>query len=218
MPAVLISPDRKVILQDISWRTYEGLLADTQDHARRRLTYDQGTLEIMSPTAEHEEINRTIALLIEVVAEETGIDIRNLGSTTFKREDLMKGFEPDSCFYIQSLEQVAGKTTIDLTEDPPPDLIVEVDIASGSLDKLPVYARLGVTEVWRYDGGSLTILLLEESVPSADVAGYRRAERSLALNRMSTALADSLIEYSKTMRRRAWLAKVRASIQGQRRI
>src|SRR5262249_51872696 len=99
MASVLYVPDQRMILRNVSWETYERLLADHRDCSAPRFTYDRGTLEIMSPLPEHEESNRTLALLVEVVAEERELDIRNLGSTTFKREDLERGFEPDSCFY-----------------------------------------------------------------------------------------------------------------------
>ncbi len=112
----------------------------------------------MSPSTEHEEYNRTIALLVEIFAVEAGLDVRNVGSMTFQREDLERGFEPDSCFYVQNETRVSGKTQIDLAVDPPPDLVIEVDITSPSLNKLPIHAQIGVPEVWRYDGRSLTML------------------------------------------------------------
>src|SRR5437763_5879909 len=93
--------EQRIILHNISWETYEKLLVDLANQSSKRLTYDQGTLEIMSPLPEHERLNRTIALLIEIASEEMSIDIERIGSTTFKREDLARGFEHDSCFYIQ---------------------------------------------------------------------------------------------------------------------
>jgi Uma2 family endonuclease len=140
-------PEQRTILHNISWETYQRLLADHADSSAPRFAYDRGTLEIMSPLAEHEEPNRAIALLVEVVAEELGRDLRNLGSTTLKRADVRRGVEPDSCFYLQNEPRVRGKTDINLGLDPPPDLVVEIDITSPSLDKLPIYAELGVPEV-----------------------------------------------------------------------
>ena len=122
--------EQRIILRGVKWETYECLLDDLADRTVPRLVFDHGMLEIMSPTAEHEEYNRTLALLVEVAAEEMDIDVRRLGSTTFKRRDLLKGFEPDSCFYIHSIEQISGKRRLDLTQDPPPDLVIEVDITS----------------------------------------------------------------------------------------
>jgi Uma2 family endonuclease len=115
----------------VSWTTYEQLLADLASQSSTRLTYDRGILEIMSPLPEHEEGNRTIALLVEVLAEAMGIDVRNFGSTTFRREDLARGFEPDSCFYIQHEADISGKSAIDLTADPPPDLVVVIPAHAG---------------------------------------------------------------------------------------
>lgn len=124
-----------MVLHDISWETYDHLLVDHQNQSSPRFTYDRGTLEIMSPSVTHERLNRLIALLVEISAEELGIEIDDLGSTTFKREDLQRGFEPDSCFYIENLERIRGKSNIDLSVDPPPDLVIKVDITSSSPDK-----------------------------------------------------------------------------------
>ena len=98
-------------------------------------------------STKHERPNRTLALLVEILAEELNMDVQRLGSTTFTREDLDKGFEPDSCFYIQNEARVRGKEEIDLAVDPPPDLVIEIDITSPSLNKFPIYARIGVPEV-----------------------------------------------------------------------
>src|SRR5262249_50647840 len=160
MTTTLEKAEQRVVLQDVSWRTYEDLLKDCEDQSSPRLTYDRGVLEIMSPSAEHEEYNRTISLLVEVVAEELNVDLRNLGSTTFKCEEQMRGTEPDSCFYIQHASSIAGKTSVDLAADPPPDLVIEVDITRDSMDKLAVYAALRVPEIWRFDGSVLWIFLL----------------------------------------------------------
>src|SRR5262249_1054487 len=124
--------------------------------------YDRGVLEIMVLSAEHEEYKDVIALLINVLAEEMDIDMRSFGSTTFRREDLKRGFEPDACFYIQNEARVRGKKKLDLAVAPPPDLVVEVDIASPSLNKFPIYTHVGVPEVWLYDGHILSVFTLEK--------------------------------------------------------
>src|SRR6516225_6867707 len=191
-----------LILQDISWRTYEDLLADLRDRSAPRLTFDRGVLEIMSPTREHEQYNSAIALLVSTVAEELEIDVLNLGSTTFRRQDLMRGFEPDSSFYIKNLDSILGKSTIDLNVDPPPDLVVEVDITSDSLDKLPVFAALRVPEVWRYDGNRLSILVLDKDF-------YRESEASTVLRHLSARTLSEFIAQSRSLRSTAWLKNLR---------
>src|SRR3954462_13121446 len=154
------SAEHRVILHNTSWETYERLLADNENNSAPRFTYDRGELEIMSPSPEHEKFNRRIAQLVLAVSDELGIEAEDLGSTTFRREDLARGFEPDSCFYIQNEERIRGKGRIDLTVDPPPDLVIEIDITSPSFSKLPIYAQIGVPEVRRYDGERMTILVL----------------------------------------------------------
>src|SRR5438034_11138652 len=135
------SADR-VIIRDIRWETYESLLKDLENRSAPRLAYDRGVLEIMSPHFGHEEVNRALASIVEIVLEEMGVDFRNAGSTTFKREDQERGFEPDSSFYIAHVDQVRGKRKLDMDLDPPPDLLIEVDLTSNSLNKFPLYAAL----------------------------------------------------------------------------
>src|SRR3990172_2765201 len=103
METVAVSlPDTTIVLPNVSWETYEKLTDDLADTAAPRLTYEQGLLEILSPTMEHEEFNRTTNLIVEIVAAELDVRIDILGSTTFKRQDVARGFEPDSCFYVAS--------------------------------------------------------------------------------------------------------------------
>jgi Uma2 family endonuclease len=203
MATTLLNPPREsVTLSGISWSTYEGLLADLRDKSAPRMTFDRGILEIMSPTTEHEEYNRTIASLVEVVAEEMDVEFRNLGSTTYKRADMLRGFEPDSSFYIQSIHGIVGKTNVDMNSDPPPDLVIEIDITSGSLDKQPILAQIGVPEIWRYDGTTFTILVLDD-------ADYRESDRSLALPSLTRGVLSTFIEQSKTLTQIAWRRELR---------
>lgn len=196
------SPNQRVVLRNVSWKTYLALLADHQESSAPRFAYDRGTLEIMSPLPEHEEINRRLASVVENTAVEWRMSFRNLGSTTFKREDLGRGFEPDSCFYLQNADRVRHKAHIDLTVDPPPDLVIEVDMTRSSLDKLPIYAALGVPEVWRYDAKRLAILVLEAGV-------YQEREESLALPRVSAAALSALLRESQEMDPPDWILRVR---------
>lgn len=202
METIKSPAERKVILHNVRWETYERLLAEQESSSAPRFTYDRGELEIMSPSTEHEEFNRTIALLVEIFAVEAGLDVRNVGSMTFRREDLERGFEPDSCFYVQNETRVSGKTQIDLAVDPPPDLVIEVDITSPSLNKLPIYAQIGVPEVWRYDGGRLGILRLERGEYGVVLA-------SATLPPLTSSVLSNLVDKSRVTKRRAWIREVR---------
>lgn len=150
--------EQRIELSGISWETYERLLAELRDR-RLRLTYYRGNLEIIAPSLEHEFYKKVIGRFVETLAEELKVKIYPLGSTTFKRPEL-SGAETDECFYIQNRRSVQGKKRLDL-EDPPPDLVIEIDITSSSENRLAVYADLEVLEVWRYDGESLKIYQLQ---------------------------------------------------------
>ncbi|MBE9076813.1 Uma2 family endonuclease [Romeria aff. gracilis LEGE 07310] len=175
MTATLIqSPDR-VIFQNISWQTYQSLIKDFDSEPAIRLTYDRGTLEIRKPLDPHESYRKILGRLIEAATEELDLEIRSLGSRTGDREDLKKGLEPDQCYYIQNEAQVRDIEQIDLAYFPPPDLAVEVDITSSSLDRFSIYAELGIPEIWRYDAHSLAIYTLSEGQ-------YRICAQSIALS------------------------------------
>jgi Uma2 family endonuclease len=205
MATVLSPPEQRVLLTGVSWNTYERLLTDLENQSAPRLTYDRGLLEIMSPSGEHERYNRAVALLVEVLAEELNIDVDNLGSTTFRREDIERGFEPDSCFYIQNADKVRGKARIDLTTDPSPDLVIEIDITSGSLDKFPIYAQVGVPEIWRFDGTELNIFRLVSG-------GYVALDESIAFPFITSEVLTDFVRKIETLRRTEWLRMLRAWI------
>lgn len=150
-----------IVLNGISWETYEQLLHDLQER-HIRVTYDRGDLEMMAPLASHEGWKGRYGRLIELMCEERELDIEPLGSTTFRREELEKGLEPDECYYVQHADAIRARQgeDIDLTVDPPPDLAIEIDITRASIPKQPIYAALGVPELWRFDGVRLTVLRL----------------------------------------------------------
>ena len=198
----LMPAEHTVVLQNVSWETYEHLLADHVDASTPRFTFDRGVLEIMSPSAEHERYKQALSLLVEMLADGLGIDIENLGSTTFKRSKLERGFEADVCFYVQSPARMHGKIHIDPAVDPAPDLVIEIEITSPALNKLPIYAAFGVPEVWRYDGRQLRILQLTGSE-------YIESPKSLAFPRASDAGLSHLVQQSMSLKRREWLQALR---------
>jgi Uma2 family endonuclease len=209
MGAVVSPPERLVILRGISWETYCRIVAEHGEKAGTRFTFDKGLLEIMVLSHRHERTNRTLAALVEVLAEEAKLDLERSGSTTFRREDLEKGFEPDSCFYLEDAERIRGQDEINLAKDPPPDLIIEVDITHESLDRLPIFAAVGVPEVWRSDGVSVAIFRLEGG-------SYVSAPHSAAIAAVSSEALTRFLADSRTMTSTAWLRSVRDWVRSQR--
>jgi Uma2 family endonuclease len=140
-------------LQDVDWDDYEHLLTQMESHhPGHRLSYDRGRLIIVSPSSEHERYKEFAHILIFILSEEMGLTIETAGATTFKNKLLKKGLEPDTCVYVQNAERVIGKRRLIIGVDPPPDVAVEIDMSNDSIDKLPIYASIGVPEIWRYDG------------------------------------------------------------------
>ncbi|MDH3719685.1 MAG: Uma2 family endonuclease [Planctomycetota bacterium] len=172
MATVIPTEPTGLMLYDVDWSAYETILAGLNDRAIR-LTYDNGELEIMSPSDEHERIKTLVGRMIETMTEQLEIPIRSAGSTTLKSQLKKKGLEPDECYYVLNEPLMRGRDKIDLQQDPPPDLAVEVDITSSSLDRMSIYAALGIPEVWRYDGAAIRVQRLQED------GHYREVEQSL---------------------------------------
>jgi Uma2 family endonuclease len=207
METVESRAEQRVLLHNISWETYERLLDERGDSRVPRLAYDRGDLEIMSPSSEHESVAYFVGLLVAVLAEEMRVNAYGAGSTTYRRGDIGRGFEPDASFYIRNEARIRGKRRIDLDFDPPPDLVIEVDITSPSLDKFPIYTRLGVHEVWRYDGTRATIFVLEERE-------YVRAGESVALQPLTSDVLTRFVEESNSLGSTEWLRMVREWARG----
>jgi Uma2 family endonuclease len=149
--------ERRFVLDGLDWDGYETLL---RLFPRTRMTYDRGVVELMSPLYVHEHYRKRLALLIETLADELEIPYIAAGSTTFRRQLLDRGLEPDESYYLDSIVRLNNRMDINLDVDPPPDLAVEVDITSSSLDRIGIYAAIGVAEVWRFDGEIFTVQLL----------------------------------------------------------
>jgi len=153
--------EQRLLLHGISWEAYEQIGEALRDRAGLRLTFDQGRLELMTLSPEHEGYKGVFHLLIQILAEELQVVVKNLGSMTCKRNERERGLEPDECYYTKSWPLVRGKRRLDLAVDPPPDLVVEIDITHSAVDRLSIYASLKVGEVWRFDGESLQVFCLQ---------------------------------------------------------
>jgi Uma2 family endonuclease len=186
------STEQRIVMHGVSWRTYQSLLADRGERAGPRMSYDQGSLELTSPSDEHENYKKLLGYMIFSWAVENDIPLRSLGSTTFIRQEQRRGLEPDECYYIQHESLVRGKRGIDLSVDPPPDLVVEVDVSSKSLKKLRLYAGLQIPEVWRFDRKGLTVYELHADgqyavrADSVQLPGFPTAETSEWIARAET--------------------------------
>jgi Uma2 family endonuclease len=164
----------------------------------------------MTPLPEHEYFKEVIGTSVQDIAEELELDYESYGSTTWRKRLKMAGVEPDNCFYFQHEAEVRGRLDLDISKgDPPPDLALEIDLTSKSLDRFPIYARLEVPELWCYDEGVLKIYHLQKG-------DYVEAEASLALPQLPVQELPQLIETHRVRGRRAIRKAVRAWARGYR--
>lgn len=167
-------------LSNVDWKTYTRLLRVFEERPGYRLTYDQGELEIMSPSRRHDHPGRFFGFLIMILTDELGLPMCPGGSTTMRKKKKQRGLEPDECFWIANAAALAGVDDLDLSKHPPADLALEVDVTSSSLDRMSIYETLLVPEVWRMDDGVLTFHVL--------IAGqYQTATHSLSFPKVTPA-------------------------------
>jgi Uma2 family endonuclease len=204
-PAAEFVPD-SVLLRGIGWELYEQL-RDIPDNWGKRMTYDQGDLEIMSPSARHEDFTRFLGRMLDVFTEELNIPIRSLRSTTWKDPRRTFGLEADECYYVQNEARVRHLEEFDLARDPPPDVVIEVEASRSAIGKLPLYAKLGVREVWRCTKGILGIFLL------ADDGQYVASEKSLNIPLLDPAELNRFLQARAATDETTWIRSFRAWVR-----
>jgi Uma2 family endonuclease len=149
-------PGQAVVIRNVDWKQYLQMLKALGEHPRVRLTYDRGSLEIMSPSLKHDGDGDILGDFVKALAREFRLPIHRGGSVTLKRRRMKKGLEPDRCLWLRNAPRIAGVRDLDLRIHPPPDLAIEVDVTNSSLDRMGIYAAIKVPEVWRLDGDVLT--------------------------------------------------------------
>jgi Uma2 family endonuclease len=189
---------RGFLLGGVPWNAYLALRAASENE-HVGMTYDQGALELMSLSKRHEQIANLLGVFVEIWAMELNIDIQSCRTMTFQREDILRGLEPDNCYYVQHEPLVRGTDEADFTRDPPPDLVVEISVGRSAIEKRPIYAAFGVPEVWRYEGGRLYVYALGtgdryHSVPESEcLPNFPVAEAERLLGELGSASQTSLL-------------------------
>jgi Uma2 family endonuclease len=193
----LVALDDCVVLRHVSWDTYERLLADDEERRSPRISYDRGEMELVTPSMPHDEAAVAITMIVTIVAANLGIPIRSAATTTFRRKDMERGFEADASFYIQSEARIRRQREVDLLVDPPPDVVLELEMSRSAFDKLRLFAGMGIPEVWRCDGERVTIYLLSGE-------RYREATTSAALPALTSEVLSRFLALSRTMVSHEW--------------
>lgn len=204
---ITVPPGHQLLLKNVSWQQFQDILQNLGESRSARLSYSQGTLEIMTPLPEHEDNKVVIGDFVKAILEEMDIEFRSLGSTTFENEAMRQAVEPDDCFYIQNEAQIRGKKRLNLEIDPPPELVIEIDITSRT--RFNNYQELGVAELWRYNGKKIEINILQSG---------RYVQSQTSLNFPNLPIADVLhnfVEQSKVRGRNVTMKAFRAGVREQ---
>lgn len=201
-----VPPGQCLLLHDVSWSMFEAILEELGNHRGVRIAYDNGRLEIVAPLPEHEYFQEVISSTIGDLAEALNQNHESYGATTWLRQAEQVGLEADNCFYFQNEARIRGQLTFDLNQDPPPDLALEIDSTRKSLARFPIYARLGVPEIWCYDQGKLSIYLLQQDQ-------YVEAEQGRAFPSLKIQELPQLIEVNRDSGRLALRRAVRAWVK-----
>ena len=193
-----------VVLEDISWDTY-CRLNDENFSSSIRMSFFEGALEILTLSARHENWERMIEVLVHSLVEGMGLDCVSFGSVTMRRKDLRAGLEPDACFYFGPMAAaMRGREELNLQTDPAPDLAVEIDISRRSLPKFPLYAALGIGEIWRAHQDEMVLYQLVDGE-------YRVIPASKLLPGMTGVRLAQLLADGRALPVREWLSRVGAA-------
>ena len=184
-----LPPASTLVLTDVLWEEYEELIAAVGEARGLRISYDSGRLQIMTLSSAHESYQFLISNLVNLLSVRLRIKVLCFGSATMKKQP--KGVEPDLMFYVQTAAALGNRIDIDFSLDPPPDIVVEVDLQRQSIAKFPIYAAFGVPEIWRYDGRLMTIYYLERGE-------YAPTESSRALPLLSSGTLTEFLARSHT--------------------
>ena len=183
-------PETRMVLEGVEWETFVAL-SDQRRGSVPRMSYDNGVLEMMSPKREHENIGCLIGRMIETYSEVKNIEIISVASVTVKRSDLSKAFEADESYYVRNADRLLPKKELDFSIDPAPDLVVEVEMTSSAINKMQLFAAMGVLEVWRHDGHRLQMAELVDGV-------YQPMPSSLQLPGLTAAQVDEVLSQRNT--------------------
>ena len=197
----VIDTTRSVVLNNISWKSYKQIADALQDETPAHLTYDRGRLEILVLSLYHENMKKLVATLFERLSDNLGIEICAAGSTTFQRDDLERAFEPDESYYIENAEYMRGRKVVNLDFDPPPELSIEIDVSASSVNRMKIFAAVGIREVWRYSDSEMTFSLLRDGI-------YESVAKSNALPEVSCHAVGELLEFGLTSTRKQFLARI----------
>lgn len=175
-------PEERRTISNVSWAQYEALLADLEDNSHYRVSYLDEVLEILSPSRRHESGKTQIGTFLEIYFLETDTEYFPVGSTTLRKEAQQAGTEPDESYCIG-------------TDKEFPDLAIEVVVTSGGINRLELYRRLGVREVWFWQNNQFSIYHLREEVPAQFVQtfGYEAINHSEVLPGLDMELLSACV-------------------------
>ncbi len=197
----ILERNQSIVLHNISWKSYKQIADALQDETPAHLTYDRGRLEIMVLSFQHENLKKLAAMLFERLTDNLDIEICPAGSTTFQKEALERGFEPDESYYVENADYARERKMINLDFDPPPDLTIEIDINQSCLNRKGIFAAIGIREVWRYSGSRMEFAALRGS-------NYEIVEKSEILPGVGSSEITDLLEFGLFSTRKEFLKRI----------
>ena len=199
-------PEQRLVLRGVPWDAYVAL-RDPECNNHVFMTYDRGTLELMSPSGQHDNVKTLLGQLVEAFTSELNIPRRSFGSTTWRKSDLLRGLEADECYYIRNHRLVSLRAKVELGREPPPDLAIEVVVHHGDVNKMAVYAALGIGEVWSWHDGELQAYVLDEN------GHYAAREMSWNLPMLRVKELERFLDIEQARDESAWLNSFRAWVR-----
>jgi Uma2 family endonuclease len=166
---LIVGSSQRFVLDGVGWPSYVTISDALPDRPRLRITFDRGRLEFMTTSSTHEILKKWLSRLIETLAEECALPWTSAGHMTFQRPELERGLEPDDCYWIAHEARMRGRLEYNAVNDPPPDLVLEIEVSRSALNRMGIYAAMGVPEVWRFDREGLHIHGLQADHTYAEI-------------------------------------------------
>ena len=203
-----VEPLQRFVFSNVTWREFEAFCAALPER-HFRLAYDGSELEIMATSHLHGRLSRLMAQIVIILTDELNMPRQSGGDFTLKGEQVERSIQGDESFYLTNEPKVRNKDKIDLTRDPPPDLAIEIEVTDSVLDRLAIYKKLRVPEVWRFDGKRIQVLQL-----GAD-GEYVPVERSRYFPQVDLKEIVAFIQRRDEMDETTLMRSFRAWVQGQ---
>jgi Uma2 family endonuclease len=162
LPVIVDPPEQRIVIRNVDWDLYDRLSDALGERQHVYMAFDGEDLEIMTKGFTHEDYKDLLGRFVNAVTFELRVRCRGAGETTWKRPRIKRGVEADNCYFflpkkLAMIAKARARKSNEVSDYPNPDLAVEVELTEPLVDRIGIYAKLQVAELWRFNGDKVTI-------------------------------------------------------------